>query len=355
MTAGAVIATVNGCDHLHFGIHPRDAYRDGNPYAGHVPKSWKDHGGWVDPVKYLKANPRAATYVPPALPVVRITTGSAPSRYGAAAGIAYWDEQVDGGAATYAYDLLAGTRRQLAPGETAPAFDEVRYAVRDARRAGARDLRPRPAAGARAEARPLTPALGSAAQPDADADQRRRASRSRVRGSQLERLRGAAWARVDRRPHRRSEGTPSSRTRRRSAPCCVVQFLLPVVQPENGHLRRPPRAPWSPSLPRCASRCPRFRRPWRGAVAVTVAGSLMPRHAPGKGSVRLEFQRLTPAGVWVTARHRRARCSAMAPRARCTRESVKLGNAGAWRVRAVHPEDEAHAATVGGWRAFAVK
>lgn len=34
--------------------------RDGNPYVGHVPKSWTDHGGFVDPVKYPKASPGAA-------------------------------------------------------------------------------------------------------------------------------------------------------------------------------------------------------------------------------------------------------------------------------------------------------
>ena len=49
---GQLIA-VNGLDHLHFGIHPGETYRDRNPYAGEVPKKWEDHGGWVDPVKYL--------------------------------------------------------------------------------------------------------------------------------------------------------------------------------------------------------------------------------------------------------------------------------------------------------------
>jgi len=51
VAAGAVIATINGCAHLHFSIHPSEVYRDGNPYAGHVPKSWTEHGGFVDPVK----------------------------------------------------------------------------------------------------------------------------------------------------------------------------------------------------------------------------------------------------------------------------------------------------------------
>ncbi len=81
VTPGQRIAVVNGLDHLHFGIHPSGTYRDRNPYAGEVPKKWKDHGGWVDPVKYLRANPRGASYAAPALPVVRIQTGATPADY----------------------------------------------------------------------------------------------------------------------------------------------------------------------------------------------------------------------------------------------------------------------------------
>ena len=84
VSAGQVIASVNGCRHLHFSIHVGLTYRDGNPYAGHVPASWTDHGGYVDPVKFLKTNPRAAPYKPPAVPVVEVTTagGAAAVRCG---------------------------------------------------------------------------------------------------------------------------------------------------------------------------------------------------------------------------------------------------------------------------------
>ena len=61
VAAGQVIAAVNGCRHLHFSTHIGFKYRDGNPYAGHVPAAWTDHGGYVDPVKFLKTNPRAAS------------------------------------------------------------------------------------------------------------------------------------------------------------------------------------------------------------------------------------------------------------------------------------------------------
>jgi len=129
------------------------------------------------------------------LPVVRITTSSAPSRIGAAAGMAYWDAQANGAVATYAYDLLAGTRRQLASGETAPPFDEVRYAVQPlvapALGISVRDRQPLLVA----EARPVTPAWGAAARLTATLTN---ATAKPFDGARiaLERLTGAAWTRV---------------------------------------------------------------------------------------------------------------------------------------------------------------
>ncbi len=125
--AGQVIARVNGCRHLHFSTHPGSRYRDGNPYAGHVPKSWADHGGFVDPVRFLKTNPRAAAYRPPALPLAEIVTASPPLQYGAAAGAAYWTEEGAAASVTWRHDLASGERRALEPGEAAPAFDTGRY------------------------------------------------------------------------------------------------------------------------------------------------------------------------------------------------------------------------------------
>ena len=351
VAAGAAIATINGCGHLHFSIHPSDVYRDRNPYAGHVPKSWKDHGGFVDPVEYLKAHPRAATYVPPPLPVVRITTAAAPSRYGAAAGIAYWDEPAESGIVTYAYDLLAGARRQLGSGETAPPFDTVRYAVQPlaapALGISVRDRQPLLVA----EARPVTPAWGAAARLTAALTNTAAQPFEGARIA-LERLTGTAWTRV---AAGRTDGEgrvafaymPSQRTVLR------LLFLLPVVQPatatyvpaESAVVSVAPKVRLSvPALPATVAR----------RTAVTVTGSLTPRHAPGKGSVRLEFQRLTLDGAWVTALTAEAMVSDGAAGSLYS-QVVRLGKAGAWRVRAVHPEDAAHAATAGGWRAFAVK
>ena len=75
--AGQVLGHVNGCAHVHFGIHPGKAYPpDNNPYRGHTYTS-KNTYGWVDPVKYLRANPRVIPYSAPAVPTIAVidTTG----------------------------------------------------------------------------------------------------------------------------------------------------------------------------------------------------------------------------------------------------------------------------------------
>ena len=349
--AGAVIATVNGCDHLHFSIHPSAVYRDNNPYAGHVPKSWTDHGGFVDPVAYLKANPPAATYMPPVLPVVRITTGSAPSGFGAAGGIAFWDEQAAGGVVTYAYDLLAGTRRQLAPGETAPPFDEVRYAVQaliaPALGISVRDRLPL----LTAEARPGAPAWGAATRLTATLTN---AAATPFEGARiaLERLSGAAWTPV---AAGLTSGTgrvafaysPALRTALR------VRFLLPTDQPEQATYV-PVESAVVTVAPKVLLSVPVLPATLARGSAVTVTGSLAPRHAPGEGSVQLTFQRLTLAGAWVTALAVDAVISDEGVDSLYS-QVVELGDAGAWRVRAVHPGDAAHASTASGWCVFAVQ
>jgi murein DD-endopeptidase MepM/ murein hydrolase activator NlpD len=56
--AGQIIGRVNGAAHVHFGIHPGRAYPpDRNPYRGHTYTSKKTYG-WVDPVAFLRENPR---------------------------------------------------------------------------------------------------------------------------------------------------------------------------------------------------------------------------------------------------------------------------------------------------------
>jgi hypothetical protein len=350
VTPGQQIAVVNGLSHLHFGIHPSEEYRDRNPYAGEVPKKWADHGGWVDPVKYLRANPRGASYAAPALPVVRIQTGVAPVDYGAAAGVAYWTEGDGESPGVYAQDLADGSRRQLAAGEAPPPFDAARYAVNllasPAVGFAVRDRLPvltlvavedEPAWGAAAG---LAGSLANAAgKPFVLADVR------------LERRASAGWKTVATH-HTGEDGgyafayVPRARTRLR------VRFLLPAKQP-SAAVYVAPAAALVTVAPKVQLGVPAAPAAARVGRPLSFAGSLLPRHAGGPGVVRLEFQRLRD-GAWAAAKTAKATV-ADAALGSVYVATVRLSAAGRWRVRAVHPADDLHAETASGWRALALE
>jgi murein DD-endopeptidase MepM/ murein hydrolase activator NlpD len=349
VTAGQQIAVTNGLDHLHFGIHPSATYRERNPYAGEVPKSWKDHGGWVDPVKYLRTHPRGASYDAPALPVVKIVTGSAPADFGAASGVAYWRETTSTAPGLYAQDLASGERRPLAAGEAPPPFDAARYGVTrlaaPAVGLAVRDRLPvltlvaddeEPAWG-RAVA--LTGGLSNAAgKPFVLADLR------------LERQAGDAWVTVST-VHSRADGTagfhftPVRRTQLR------LRFLLPEEQAPGETYVAPPPLEVSVA-PQVALSVPRGPAQVLAGADAAFGGTLVPRHAAGDTPVRLEFQRLKD-GAWATVKKVKATVADATAGSAYT-VVVDLGAAGDWRLRAVHPEDAAHAATTTAWRTFAV-
>jgi hypothetical protein len=131
VAAGAVIAFINGASptHLHFGIHLGSYYPDDNPYRGHVPMSWPDYGGWVDPVRYLRMHPRVIPYLVPALASRKIMTTTLPVTMGAADGIAYWSEETGDGVEAYACDLTTLERHLLAGEQEFLPFDAKRYVV----------------------------------------------------------------------------------------------------------------------------------------------------------------------------------------------------------------------------------
>ena len=158
--AGQVIARVNGCRHLHFSTHPGTTYRDGNPYAGHVPKSWADHGGFVDPVKFLKTNPRAGDLRAAGAAVDRGRDREPAAAYGAADGAAYWTEE--GGAGSVTWRLRPRVRRAQGArrGRGRPVFDTRRYEASRSGGAGGRLLRRRPPARRHAGGRARDAALG---------------------------------------------------------------------------------------------------------------------------------------------------------------------------------------------------
>jgi hypothetical protein len=350
VAAGAVIATINGCAHLHFSIHPSTTYRDGNPYAGHVPKSWADHGGFVDPVAYLKTHPRLVAYKPPLLPLVSITTENAPAGAGAAAGMAYWNEQTAGGLVTYRYDLATGTRGQLAPGDIVPAFDEARYVIAPlAAPAVGFSVGDRLPVLQVSPAHP-TPSWGTAAHLSAKLEN---ATNKVFVGAavRLERSKGTSWTAVA--IKRTASGgtvsfayTPAIRTTLR------LRFAPPGTQPPKASylgvqsqtiILTPHVSLTRPALPGTVAR----------GKGVTVSGVMRPRHAAGSRTVQLVFQRLVN-GTWTAVSHLNTVISDCAAGSRFGR-NVRFDAKGSWRVRARHPDDSVHANTVSAWRSFAVQ
>jgi hypothetical protein len=169
---------------------------------------------------------------------------------------------------------------------------------------------------------------------------------------QLERLDGAAWAMVEL-GRTASDGThvftvsPATRTVFRA------QFLLPATQPENATYTAP-ESPVATVVPKVRLSTPVLPKAVARDARVTLSGTLAPRHPAGTGSVVLAFQRLTVDGLWVAAKTTKATLSDVAAGSAysCV---VKLTKVGAWRVRAVHPDDDAHAESASSWRAVTVK
>ncbi len=349
--AGDVIARVNGCRHLHFSVHLGTKYRDGNPYAGHVPKSWADHGGFVDPVRFLKTNPSAAAYRPPALPRTDIATATPPLHYGAADGAAYWVEEGGAGSVTYRHDLATGERIALGPGEVVPPFDDVRYdtAVLVAPAVGfsVRDHLPTLAFATRH----ATPAWGVSARLTAVLTN---ATGAALRGAivRLERLRGDSWLEV-RLGVSDGEGRISFTYRPARRTTLRVTFTPPATQPA---LRTylPASSRRLVVTPHVLLTTPLLKATVARDAPVTVAGYLTPRHPAGEASVNLVFQRRGAGRKWVTRLTSEAQNRDAGARTRYVR-SQRLPLPGAWRVRAEHPADGAHARSVSGWRSFVVR
>lgn len=350
VAAGALIAKVNGCAHLHFSIHPGTVYRDGNMYAGHVPKSWSDHGGFVDPVKFLKTHPRLIPYVPPPVPQTTIVTTTAPLDYGAAAGAAYWTEEGLAGTVTFRFALASRTRRALTADEVVPPFDAARYPVR---------LLPSPQIGfavddrlpvITAAARHETPVWGAAGRLTGVLTNAagRPLTGGRVR---LERHGAAGWARVAAAPTTSNGSVTFTYVPPRRTTLRMV-FLPPAAQPA-------PRT-YLTATSASVSLTPHVRLTTlvvpsvvRRGQTVAVTGQVTPHHAAGSASVSLVLQRLEH-GAWTTVSAPAVVCHDDGARS-SYRRLVRPVTPGAWRVRAVHAADGAHARTSGRWRDFSVK
>jgi ribosomal protein L27 len=353
VTAGQVIARVNGCRHLHFSTHPGARYRDGNPYAGHVPRRWTDHGGFVDPVGFLKTNPRAAPYTPPELPSIDVVTETPPSQYGAVDGAAYWTEESATGRTVWRLDLFGGgEREQLAPGDVIPPFDLRRYqAVPLAAPAlgfSVTDRRPVVTLMAKHD----TPAWGAEAHLKATL---LNAAGKPLQGGvlRLQRYRDTGWQNV---ALAVTDGRgAASLLRRASATVSFrVVFAPPATQPEGREylLAYSAREVVTPHV---ALTTPRLPVRVAADALITVTGRLTPRHPAGQRTVQLEFQRRGAGGAWAVLQQAAAGNRDLS-RGEATRYvgHVRLPK-GSWRVRATHPADDEHALTSTSWRAFSVE
>ena len=352
VAAGAVIARINSIQpsHLHFSIHPGTRYVDGNPWAGSVPKGWSGHGGFVDPVKFLKSHPRVIAYLPPSLPLTTVATDATPSAVAAVAGVAYWSEQ--GGDATVVCfcDLTSGARGVLAAGTSAPACDDVRYRVA---------LLLAPATGFTVcDRRPVLTSAGSTTTPAWGAAVTVRARLTSGAGKPfqgarlvLERRAGSAWPRLAV-AQTTADGrlaldyTPSRRTvlRLRYVPPAKPPVGADYLALESAPVTLTPHVALTrPSLPASALR----RRP------VAVSGRLRPRRAATPMSVTLLFERRT-SGAWTTVLTVATDIHTDGAGARWT-AVVRPPAAGLGRVRAAYGGAAGYAATTSGWRAFTVR
>ena len=352
VVAGQVIARVNGCRHLHFSTHPGTKYRDGNPYAGHVPKSWADHGGFVDPVKFLTTNPRAAAYKPPELPWADVVTAAAPLQYGAVGGAAYWTEEGGAGSVTWRLDLASGERTTLAAGEAVPPFDARRYETR---------VLAAPAVGfSVADHQPVVTLTAKHDTPAWGTDAILAATLSNTAGAplqggilKLQRFHGGRWqaaqlAVTD------ALGAATFLYQTSDSVSLRAVFVPPASQPA-ARTYLVARSRTEIVTPHVALTTPRVPAVVDAADLVTVTGDLTPHHTVGEHTVELLFQRRGEGGDWVTkltvAAVNRDLDGGEATRyvghARLT--------AGSWRVQATHPADEAHALSTTSWRTFAVE
>jgi len=340
--AGQVVGHVNGCRHVHFGIHPGKAYPlDNNPYRGHTYTS-KNTYGWVDPVKYLRANPRVIPYSAPALPqVTAVETTERPSVIGVAARVVYWTIGTEEARHTFSRSLDGSETVLVAPDEDIPSLDSTRFPAQA--EAGSFTLRDR---------LPVLTLTASTTAPSwkhpvSLSGRLTNASGRPFKGATitLESSRdGAEWRRATTAKTGLAGAytltwTPTTRVRLR------VRFLaptlyLPVTSVTTTVAPKP--ALTAPSVPRTVTHGQKFG----------VHGTLAPRHAAGPGAVTIRVQRLV-AGVWTDDSLLPATCRDST--AGSTYAATLRLPAGSWRMRAQAAADAAHAAGSSSWSLVAAR
>lgn len=341
VTAGQVIGHVNNAAHVHFGIHPGRAYPpDNNPYRGHTYIESKTYG-WVDPIKYLRANPRVIVYVAPGLPVVAtVETNGRASVLGVADGIAYWKTGGDL-EKTYGRALAGGDTTVMPADATLPALDETRFSATVADTSFTlADRLPRVTVASSSSspswkhAVTLSGKLTNAA--GAVFTGASVVIETSTDGESWSRL-STAWTGLT--GSYSVTFTPTRRVgiRARFQP---PSTYLPAASAVATVAPKPAVA--APVVPKSAGEDHRF----------TVLGAVTPHHTAGPSAIVLRVQHKS-AGEWsddstATTTYRDSGSSSV------YRGSLTLPS-GTYRLRAEVPSDSRHAATHSGWTAFALR
>jgi hypothetical protein len=342
VNAGQVVGRVNGCSHLHFGIHPGVAYPpDRNPYRGHTYTS-KNTYGWVDPVKYLRSNPRVLGYSAPGVPTVTTveTTGAA-TVLGVAEGSVYWSSGSDDLLHVFAR-LIDGDETLAVPEDSElPTLDTTRYAP--SVEATSFSL---------ADRLPLLTLATSNTLPSWKRQVRLSGRLVNALGAPFKGAKvaiesstdGTSWSRVTVATTGLTGSfsatwAPTRRVQVRARFVAAGPYLTAASQ----LVSIAPRPSLStPSAPTRAERNHGF----------TARGTLVPRHTAGSGAVVLRVQRMLD-GVWVDYSTITASCRDSSAGTAYSRP-VRLPK-GTWRIRAQSPADTAHAVGMSAWATLTVR
>jgi hypothetical protein len=337
VVAGQVIGHVNSARHVHFGIHPGRAYPpDNNPFRGHTYDSHKTYG-WVNPVAFLRANPRVVTV--PAVPVVAtVDTTGPPDVIGVAGDCVYWS--IEGAGERWVYErAIAGTETvQVADDASLPSLDAARYAVTSGS-----------AAFALSDRLPVLTMTASSISPSWKhsvglTGVLTNAARLPFVGARIvieSSADGVSWtclATVLTGPTGRFSvrSTPSRRVGVRARYVAAPAFL-------SGY------STVTTVAPRVRLTAPAIPSKARHGRSFSVSGTLAPRHATGVGTVVVRVQRRV-SGHWVDHTVVPATCRNSSCGSKYS-AALKL-RAGSWRVRAEAAADGAHAAGASSWSTF---
>jgi hypothetical protein len=340
--AGQIVGHVNGCAHVHFGIHPGKTYPpDNNPYRGHTYNS-KNTYGWVDPVKYLRTNPRVIPYSAPPLPVIAtVDTTEAPTVLGVAGGAVYWTIGSRDRLLTFTRALDGNDVVALEAGADLPTMETARFSAQVGTTSFALTDRLPVLALAASTSTPAWKHAVSVSGYLSNAKGAPFKGGTVVLESSAD---GGDWKTVKSAKTGPEGGytlswTPSMRVRIRA------RFVAPALYAAAASVATtvaPKPSLTAPSVPKTVAH----------GRSVTVRGTLAPRHHAGSGTVALRVEKLI-AGVWTAYSQATATCRDSAAGSAYS-GSLRVP-AGSWRVRAETPADGQHAAGSSAWSKFAAR